>query len=159
MAAANRETRVTSFAGVPRIVMDSSDYINLSSGGRSLTLEFAYQYKGKNNGNLSATFKQMKARGFKSPTTLSKIIKELVAANIIIKTRQGGKNYPCLYALTWQPIDECRGKNLELSPTITAPRKFSLEQKSPMVKTKSLGQKLYQLNTGTVLADANRRVQ
>ena len=69
------------------------------------------------------------------------------------------KNYPCLYALTWQPIDECRGKNLELSPTTTAPRKFSLEQNPPMVKTKFLGQKLYQLNTGTVLASANRRVQ
>jgi hypothetical protein len=72
---------------------------------------------------------------------------------MIIKTRQGGKNYPCLYAITWQPIDECRGKNLELGPTTTAPRKFSLELNMTKAKTESLGQKLYQLNTETVLVE------
>jgi len=129
MANINRDTRIKSFAGIPRIVMESDDYLNLQSGGRSLLFEFAYQYKGKNNGNLSATFNQMKQRGFRSPTTIAKALKELRAAKMIIKTRQGGKNYPCLYAITWQPIDECRGKNLDLGPTVTAPRKFSLEQK------------------------------
>jgi len=31
-----------------------------------------------------------------------------------------------LYALSWQPIDECNGK-LEIASTNTPPRKFSLE--------------------------------
>jgi hypothetical protein len=131
--------------------MESEDYVNLMSGSRSLLLEFAYQYKGKNNGNLSATYNQMKKRGFRSPTTLAKALKALIAAKMLIKTRQGGKNSPCLYAITWRPIDECRGKNLELGPTATAPRKFSLEPKPIKAKTESLSQKLYQLNTETVL--------
>ena len=80
-------------------------------------------------------------------------------AKMIVKTRQGGKNYPCLYAITWQPIDECRGKNLELGPTKTAPRKFSLELNMTKVKTESLGQKLYQLNTETVSTGVNMAMQ
>ena len=158
MAKVNRESGLKSFAGIPRIVMESKDYVYLRSGGRSLLFEFAYQYKGKNNGNLSATYNQMKTRGFRSPTTLSKALKELQAANMLIKTRQGGKNYPCLYAVTWQPIDECRGKNLELGPTKTAPRKFSLERLTK-IKTESLGQKLYQLNTETVPTETKLAVK
>ena len=159
MAAVNRDTRLFSFAGIPRIVMESEDYLNLRSGGRSLLFEFAYQYKGKNNSNLSATFNQMKQRGFRSPNTVAKALKALQAAKMIIKTRQGGKNYPCLYAITWQPIDECRGKNLELGPTTTAPRKFSLEPKLTKAKTEFLGQKLYQLNTETVSTGINMPIQ
>jgi hypothetical protein len=51
---------------------------------------------------------------------------------MIIKTRQGIFMNPggrCgLYALTWLPIDECQGKKLEINPTITPPRRFSMEQ-------------------------------
>jgi len=159
MAQVNRDTRFNSFAGIPRMVMESEDYVNLRSGSRSLLFEFAYQYKGKNNGNLSATFNQMKQRGFRSPNTVAKALKALQAAKMIVKTRQGGKNYPCLYAITWQPIDECRGKNLELGPTVTAPRKFSLEPNVTKVKTESLGQKLYQLNTETVSTGVNMAMQ
>jgi hypothetical protein len=33
-----------------------------------------------------------------------------------------------LYAITWQPINECEGKDLEVRATSTPHRKFSLEK-------------------------------
>ena len=72
----------------------------------------------------------MKERGFRSKATLTKAIKELVAAEMIMLTRQGQfiKNRAGLYALTWASIDECAGKQLDESPTRTPPRNFSLER-------------------------------
>ena len=49
----------------------------------------------------------------------------------LVKTRTGQFTNPggvcALYAITWQPIDECKGKKLHVAPTNTPPRKFSLE--------------------------------
>ena len=63
-------------------------------------------------------------------STLTKAIKELVAAEMIMLTRQGQfiKNRAGLYALTWASIDECVGKQLDESATRTPPRNFSLER-------------------------------
>ena len=71
----------------------------------------------------------MKERGFRSKATLTKAIKELVAAEMIMLTRQGQfiRNKAGLYALTWTSIDECAGKQLDESPTRTPPRNSSLE--------------------------------
>jgi len=120
-----------SFAGIPRIVMDSDDYKNLNGNAIKLLLELAYQYRGNNNGDLSATFSHMEKRGFKSKETLGNALKSLQGANLIIKTREGMFLNPggrcALYALTWQPIDECNGKH-DVKATRIAPRKFSMEQ-------------------------------
>lgn len=121
-----------SYAGIPRIVCDNPDYIGLSGNAAKLLFELARQFKGKNNGDLQAAFSLMQKRGYKSKDTLNKNIKELLAANLIIKTRHGKFINPggvcALYALTWEPIDECQGKNLEVGPTRNAPRVFSLEK-------------------------------
>jgi hypothetical protein len=67
-------------------------------------------------------------------------VKELMEANLIIRTREGKFQNPhsrcALYAMTWQKIDECEDKDLEIRPTATAPRKFSLEKQSkyPLLK-------------------------
>ena len=45
-----------SFAGIPRIVMNNEDYKNLSGNAVKLLLALAYQYRGKNNGDLTAAF-------------------------------------------------------------------------------------------------------
>jgi hypothetical protein len=70
----------------------------------------------------------VKKRGFKSRTTLKRVIDELVSARMIVLTRQGGKNLASLYAISWQPIDECPKKRLEISPTKTPWRQFYLER-------------------------------
>ena len=128
--ARTKHKQKASFAGIPRVVMECPDYINLNGSAVKLLIEMACQFKGGNNGDLCPAWTLMKERGFCSKTTLSKAIKELLQAEMILLTRQGHfiKNKASLYALTWAPIDECAGKYLDESPTHTAPRNFSLER-------------------------------
>lgn len=120
------------FAGIPRIVLESPDFRGLSHPAKTLLLVLAYKYRGKNNGDLSASFTQMRTWGFGSKTTLAKALTELLRANLIVRTREGRFCNPgghcALYALTWLPINECPGKRIEVAPTITPPRKFSFQQ-------------------------------
>jgi hypothetical protein len=128
----NNRSSKGSFAGIPDIVMESSCYVNLGPSAKALLFEAAYQYKGKNNGNLCFAWTLMQKRGWKSKATLNNALKELVEANLLVLSRQGHFRKPfnkcSLYAITWQAIDECPGKDLELGPTNTPPRKFSIEQ-------------------------------
>ena len=120
------------FAGIPHIVLEHPDFLRLPHRARALLLDVVYQFNGYNNGDLTVAFGFMCKRGWRSKETLSKAVSDLVSANLIIKTRQGRFQNPgasCdLYALTWKPIDSCTGKNLELGPTNTPPRKFGLER-------------------------------
>ena len=132
-------TRST-FAGIPHIVLEHPDFLRLPNRARALLLDIVYQFNGRNNGDLTVAFGFMSKRGWRSKETLSKAVGDLVSANLISKTRQGRFQNPgasCdLYALTWKPIDACPGKNLELEPTSTPPRNFSLERfKNPSPET------------------------
>ena len=73
----------------------------------------------------------MERRGWSSKDTLSKAVKDLVDADLTGKTRTGRFMNPgagCdLYAISWRAIDECVGKDLEVAPTNSPPRKFSFE--------------------------------
>jgi hypothetical protein len=77
------------------------------------------QFNGTNNGDLSAAPKIMKLYGWNSQGSLHKALAELLAFGFIEQTRQGGKNQCSLYAVTWLPIDDCKGK-LDVSPTKVA---------------------------------------
>lgn len=128
------------FAGIPRIVMKHMDYQGLSGTAVKLLLELSGQFKGANNGDLTTAFSILKNRGFRSKATLSRSIKELLQARMIVLTREGRFINPggrcALYALTWTAIDECPGKDLSIQPTITPHRKFSLElNKNPGPET------------------------
>lgn len=126
--------------------METEDYKGLSFSARSLLLELAYQYRGNNNGDLSATFSMLKPKGFGSPATINKALRELEAARMIQKSREGRFMNPggicCLYALTWKPVDECGGK-IDIPATITPLRKFSLEQKTHTKKCNDSIQKVH----------------
>ena len=128
-----RNLKKVSFAGIPRIVMDNPDYQSLNGNAKALLLELAYQYKGNNNGDLTVAFSILSKKGWKRGATISVAIKKLLSAKLVVKTRESQFSNPnskcALYALTWQPINECLGKGLEVKPTITPPRKFSLEGK------------------------------
>ena len=127
----NGRYQYNSFAGIPRIVMENPDYVNLSYSSKALLFELAYQYRGKNNGDLTVAWGVMSKRGFKSKETLGRLTDQLLRSNLVLRTREGRFTNPggvcALYALTWQPIDECSGKGLEVKSTITAPRLFSKE--------------------------------
>ena len=130
-----RKTRTGSQRGhiqIPHNVMDTDDYRNLPPNAVKLLNALVYQYRGKNNGDLTAAFNYMKDFGFKSKETLTKATQDLLKAELIVRTRRGWFMNPggrcTLYALTWHPIDECPGKQLEIGPTNRPLRKFSLEK-------------------------------
>lgn len=135
------------FAALPHVVMDSEDFRGLSGGALKVLLGLLRQYRGGNNGDMSATFAQAKEWGIGSKSTLNSALDELQFRGLVIKTREGRFIRPggccALYAISWRPIDECDGK-LEVSPTVTPPRKFTLE------RTNSPVQKLYPHGTETV---------
>ena len=120
------------FTALPHVVLRSSDYIGLSYKSKSLIVDLVHQYNGRNNGDLTAALGYMQSRGWKRSATLNDAVKELMQANLILRTREGKFQNPnsrcALYAITWRQIDECEGKDLEVCPTSTPPRKFSLEK-------------------------------
>jgi len=127
------KSQFTSYAGIPRIVMESDDYKSLSGSAAKLLNELSYQYRGKNhnNGDLTVAFAVLKNRGWKSRTTIEKARDALLAANLIACTRQGQFTNPggycSLFALVWAQIDDCPGKGLSVGPTrkpLRLPREF-----------------------------------
>lgn len=78
--------------------------------------DIGLQFRGANNGDLSAAWKIMQPRGWRSRDTLCRALAELLHFGLIEKTRQGSLNHCNLFALTWVAIDECRNK-LDASST------------------------------------------
>ncbi len=141
------------YIAIPHLVMRSDDYRNLKGRAVKLLNALAFQYNGRNNGDLTAAWSVMhKQHGFRSKTTLTHAVQELLTANLITRTREGYFQNPggqcALYALNWYAIHECQGKKLELKRTIKPLRKFSMEKnRTPSPETvPGSTQKLYRGN-------------
>lgn len=104
------------FARFPVVVLQSDNYRGLSFKARALLLDLGSQFNGHNNGDLCATWSMMRKLGWRSKDTLQRAISELIAAGMIELTRQGGMQFPSLYAYSWLPIESCGGK-LDVNPT------------------------------------------
>ena len=112
------------FLYLNRPLLECQDFISLKGNSIKLLIDLGYQYNGYNNGDLCASLSVLRKRGWNSNQQLAKALKELLERNLIVQTKQGGLNLgPNLYAITWQPIDECNGK-LDANPTTVAPRSF-----------------------------------
>lgn len=107
---------------LPLAVLASAKFCNLTYAAKTILCYIALQYNGYNNGDLSACLTLLRQYGFRSQDTITNSIKSLIAAELIERTRVGGKNFktgcnlPALYAITWQPINECNGK-IDVLPT------------------------------------------
>src|ERR1700721_1450260 len=117
-----------SFVAFPHAVLNCPNFALLSAKATKLICDMASQYKGNNNGDLSASWSIMKKKGWRSRETLANALKELRYYELVTQTRQGGIFVGCsLYALTWQPIDECGGK-LEVNATKIASGLWRIEK-------------------------------
>ena len=113
------------FLHLHKPLLNSPDFMALKGNSIKLLIDIASQYNGRNNGDLCAALSVMRKRGWNSNQQLQKALKEIQERNLIVQTKQGGLNMgPNLYAITWQPIDECGGK-LDVEPSLFPPRKFS----------------------------------
>lgn len=133
-----------SYIGLPHDVVRSSNWRACGGSAIKVLLHLADKYNGFNNGDLSAPL-SAKPGGIGSPSTLDRALKELQHYGLIITTRHGGKNLASLYALTWNAIDDCKGK-LEVRATRVAPGdwkearpKFKTMAKKQKAATKSVG--------------------
>ncbi len=109
-----------SFVSFPHSVLKHPAFATLTTRATKLLIDLATQYRGKNNGDLSMPLSQMRNRGWNSSDQLHKAKNELLERGLILVSRQGGRNKCSLYAVTWQPIDDCKGK-LDIAPTHVAP--------------------------------------
>jgi hypothetical protein len=103
----NKRERGAFFA-IPAVVLNSHSYANLSAYAVKLLLDLGSQYRGDNNGDLSAAWKLMHPKGWRSEETLAKAKQELLKAGFIMEMRKGHRPNVCsLYALTWLALDPC----------------------------------------------------
>lgn len=100
----------SSFSQLPHVYFQSEQYAALSARAVKLLIDLYCQYRGKNNGDLTASWVVMKKRGWTSKSQLQKGLKELESRGWILKTRQGSIHKASLYAVTFQGIDYCSGK-------------------------------------------------
>ncbi len=108
------------FVMIPHFVLESPQWGQMDAFALKLLWELARQYRGNNNGDLSATAEMLKDRSatWSSKDTLPKKLRYLEDRGWIIKTRQGGRHIGCnLYAITWWPVDGCGGKHQHPSET------------------------------------------
>jgi len=104
------------FFGIPHAVLRSPNWRALPPRAVKLVCDLGGQFRGSNNGDLSAAWRIMRPLGWNSRATLADAIADALRFGMIEKTRQGGLHVCSLYALTWKPIDECGGK-LDVSAT------------------------------------------
>lgn len=127
MAKAKRTSTAIVYPGFLHLhkgLLNCKDFMLMKGNSLKMLIDLAAQYNGHNNGDLCAAVSVMKHRGWNSNQQINKALKDLVSRNLIMQTRQGGLNMgPNLYAITWQPINECGGK-LDVNPTIQPPRSF-----------------------------------
>lgn len=130
------------YLAMPVAVVDSKSYRELSLAASRVLTMLHYQYRGANNGDLCAPLSEAKRWGINGPATLARALRELEAANLIVRTRDPTRlrkspHGQCsLFALTWECLDECGGKH-GLKPTSTPLRIFSGESDSIFSASKS----------------------
>lgn len=112
------------YISLPHCVLDSTSYADLNGSAIKLLTLIARQWNGYNNGNLTCTWDQMKPY-FGGQDTMRSALKALIKQRLIEITgtgstsRKGGLP-PVLYAITWESIDEYRGKGqMTAKPTST----------------------------------------
>ncbi len=102
------------FIALPHAVMESPAYLRLSHHARALLLEFAFQYRGDDNGRLLCSGNYLAARGWNSNDTITKAKRELLEAGFIYETVKGHRpNKASWYAVTWQTLDRLDGYDPE----------------------------------------------
>jgi hypothetical protein len=105
-----KKQKAANFAGIPRWAVEEDAFKSLSGNAVKLLVHLAYQYKGKNNGDLTITYSVLKEY-FKSNTTMYRARNELYEKGFIDFNAYGGKSFDGrkmshLYALTWASVDD-----------------------------------------------------
>jgi hypothetical protein len=95
--------------GIPHWIIKREEFAAIKGGPLKLLIDLAALYNGYNNGNLSIAEIRHRWRS-RSKTTRAE--QALLRDGWIIKTKFGGLGIgPDLFAVTWWPVDSCKGKH------------------------------------------------
>ena len=95
----------SSYVALPHACLEHQNWTRLSARAVKLFIDVYREYKGANNGNLSATWSVLRnQRHWKSKETLALALDELRHYGWLVTTRPGGSlnKVPTLYAVTFQ---------------------------------------------------------
>lgn len=95
----------STFTALRHDVINSPEYLALSLSAKSVFIHLLAKYNRINNGDISAPQNRAKEEFNLSSRGLKKALEELINANFIEVTRQGGKNQCSLYAITCYPLN------------------------------------------------------
>lgn len=104
-----------SFLRLPHFLLQSKEFAALSAVAVKLLLDMAKLYRGSNNGNLSMAWSRLSEEGWSSEATMRRARDELLQSGFLLCTRHGNRKRCGLYAISWEPIDRCEGKFLEMA--------------------------------------------
>jgi hypothetical protein len=104
-----------SFSMLTHDYFTSPEYGELSPRAVKALIDCYTQFRGNNNGDLTAAWSIMAKRGWRSKDQLEKAIDELLDRGWIVVSRQGSRGVPTLYAVTFLGVDRCDGK-LDITP-------------------------------------------
>lgn len=107
----------TTFVRLPNVVLDSPGYRAASHPARSLLVDIARQFNGKNNGKLVACSKYLRPLGWKSSQTVAAAMQQLLELGLLVETRKGGfPNTASWFALAWRDLDHWQ--DLDINPKL-----------------------------------------
>lgn len=135
------------FIGIPREILNSAAWIALDFSTRALYVEIRLRMNGYNNGDLNATISELRHKGFNSPATLAKGLRQLEATKLIAKTRatvgvENGSKVCNLYCLTDLDVFESRNKSIKASKATHGYREIvSVKEAKKIVAAASLPKK------------------
>lgn len=128
---------------LPLDAFHGAAYSSLSITAKALLLDLATQLRSNkkgiyNNGDLTTALRVLEKRGWKNEKTIRKASKELEAAKLITKTRQGQLPNLCnLYAVTWLPLNE--NNKLDITARGHQLNAYKLMERLPVMKLVSNG--------------------
>ena len=100
-----------SYSTLIHAYFESQEYSQLSARAVKCLVDLLCQYRGNNNGDLTAAWSVMKKRGWRSKSQLGAALRELVAYGWVIVSRYPMiRRQPVLYGLTFFGLDSCGGK-------------------------------------------------
>ena len=104
-AAKGRRRNNSTFGLLPSNVFQSPACTSLTHAQWRVLTCLALEYRGRNNGDLSAALKVMARYGVRSQSVITASIRVLIERGLIERTRVGDRRRPHLYAVTWAAID------------------------------------------------------
>jgi hypothetical protein len=105
----DRKRQPGRFIMVSHSLLNSPAFIALPCNAQRLFLDLRLKLNGGNNGDVSAALSDLKHRGWRSPSTLAKALRQLEALGFLVRTRQTpgvehGSRICNLYAFTDQEV-------------------------------------------------------